>query len=194
MSEAIYYSDLYKMTDPFRREKYYKLLLASLKNDMSKWNESVSDSISRYTSPDYNGTTFKIYIRKYESIAFVSHKTPIITDQPSELISDKFTSELEAEVKQLREKIFTPDIYEIEKSIGNQHNRKEKLEFLEIEQLKELIEDTYQDWLNNSSDVTAKLIAKIIYSYRRNEEKFELWKEKFGDNELIMKELKKLKG
>jgi hypothetical protein len=48
--------------------------------------------------------------------------------------------------------------------------------------------------LNNSSDITAKLIAKIMYAYHRNEEKFELCNEKFGDSELIMKELKNLKG
>lgn len=189
-----YYNDLFEIDDSYRRNKYYQLLMNSLKNDLNKWTEKVNDSKTIYISPDYSGANFIIECRTYGIFAYIKHSNPPIKDHPAELISDDFSSDLKSELKKLRETIFTPDIYEIEKLIGNQHNRKEKLEFLEIEQLKQLIEDTYQDWLEDNSLVSAKLIAKLIYSYRNKEEINNFWLEKFKDYDLIMQELKILKG
>ena len=189
-----YYNDLFEIDDSYRRNKYYQLLMNSLKNDLNKWTEKVNDSKTIYISPDYSGANFIIECRTYGNFAYIKHSNPPIKDHPAELISDDFSSDLKSELKKLRETIFTPDIYEIEKLIGNQHNRKEKLEFLEIEQLKQLIEDTYQDWLEDNSLVSAKLIAKLIYSYRNKEEINNFWLEKFKDYDLIMQELKILKG
>jgi len=189
-----YYNNLYDIEDPYRRKKYLQLIISSLKNDMSKWTEEITSSTTRYYSPIYNGTDFCIAVLSYTTIAYVQHNTPIIPDHKSELISEDFPKELKDLVYQLREKIFTPEIYEIEKIIGNQHSRKEKLDFLEIEQMKEIVEDTYQDWLKNENEISAKMIAKIMYSYRKDEELYTLWQEKFEDNELITNELKNIKG
>lgn len=189
-----YYSDLFEIDDSYRKNKYYQLLMNSLKSDLNKWTEKVSDSKTIYISPDYSGSNFIIECRTYGNFAYIKHSNPPLKDHPAELISDDFSSELKSELKKLRETIFTPDIYEIEKLIGNQFNRKEKLEFLEIEQLKEMIEDTYQDWLEDKSLINAKLIAKLIYSYRKKEEINNSWLEKFKDCDLIMQELNILKG
>lgn len=189
-----YYTDLFEIDDMYRRSKYYQLLLGSLKSDLTKWSEKVTDGKSMYISPDYSGAKFVIECRPFGNFAYVKHTTPPIKDHPAELISDDFSSDLKTEFKKLRETVFTTDIYEIEKLIGNQYNRKEKLEFLEIEQLKEMIEETYQDWLSDESENSAKLIAKIIYSYRRKEEVYNLWMDKFSSVDLVVNKLKELKG
>lgn len=191
---AKYYNDLFEIEDFYRRSKYHQLLLGSLKSDLTKWSEKVTDSKSIYISPDYSGANFIIECRTYGTFAYIKHSNPPIKDHPAELISDDFSSDLKTEFKKLRDTVFTPDIYDIEKQIGNQYNRKEKLEFLEIEQLKEMIEETYQDWLSDESENSAKLIAKIIYSYRRKEEVYNLWMDKFSSVDLVINKLKELKG
>lgn len=188
-----YYRNLYEIDDYYRKNKYYKLLLSSLKNDMSKWSETVSIDDTKYQSPDYNGSNFIIEIRLYSKFAYVIHKNPPIKDRNSEIISDDFDSDLKKALQTLRENIFTPEIYDIEKMIGNQHNRKEKLETLEIQQLESIVEDSYQDWLKEPTKQSAQWIAKLMYSYRKKEDYYKIWMEKFGDNELVINELKKLK-
>jgi hypothetical protein len=188
-----YYSNLYEMEDPYRRNKYLSLLLSSLQNDLSKWTENINTRI-KYFSPNYGDSSFVIEIMNQTTIAYVMHKTPPKPDHTSELISDSFGKELSVAVQKLRESIYTPEIYELEKFIGNQHSRKEKLDALDLEQHKEIIDDTYNDWLSSQNEITARMIAKIIYSYRKNEEKYNLWLEKFNEYELIMSELNKIKG
>jgi hypothetical protein len=195
-----YYSDLYPIEDFNRRTKYQKLLILSLNNDLLKWTvkittgPSISDRTT-YFSPLYGTSSFCVECRGSINLAFVIHKGAApITNRPSELISDNFTKDLETAAKTLIETIYTPEIYEIEKLVGTQNGRKEKLQFIDLEKIKELIEDTYQDWINNESDICAKLIAKIIYSYRRKEEPYKSWLEKFNDVELVIEELEKLKG
>lgn len=191
---ARFYSNLYEMEDTYRNKKYYSLLISSLQNDLPKWTESLGTLKTIYTSPKYNGAEFCIEFRSSYHFAYISHKTPPpIADRYSELISESFPSELNALAIKLRESVYTPEIYEIEKLVGNQNSRKEKLEFLEIEQIKDLIEDTYQDWVKDESELSAKLIAKILYSYRRKEEIYNLWLDKFSKIEIINNELKKLK-
>lgn len=191
---ARFYSNLWEMEDTFRNKKYLSLLISSLQNDLSKWTEELKSDKTTYESPKYNNSKFVIEFRSNYCFAYISHygTSPII-DRQSELISESFPSELKTLAVQLRENIYTPEIYEIEKQVGNQHSRKEKLEFLEIEQIKNLIDETYQDWIDDGSNISAKLIAKIIYSYRRKEEIYKLWIEKFVSIELINNELKKLK-
>ena len=150
-----------------------------------------------YRSPDYNGSQFLVEFRgvylQFSSIIHNKNTIPIV-GRPSELIYEDFTGEIKTLTTKLRESIYTPDVYDIEKLIGKQHDRKEKLIFLDLEQMKEIIEDTYQDWLKNSNEISAKMVSKIMYSYRRKEEFFKLWMEKFEKFELITNELKKLKG
>lgn len=190
-----YYTNLYEIDDAFRKKKYQTLLLSSLQNDMTKWNETVKSEKVIYTSPDYNGVCFTIEIRINSwEFAFISYTNPPITDRPSELICESFSGDMKTQVAKLRETIYTPEIYDIEKLIGKQHDRKEKLDFLDVAQMKEIIEDTYQDWTKNDNIIVAKMIAKIMYSYRKKEEMCELWLKKFEDIDIINTELKKLKG
>jgi hypothetical protein len=190
-----YYTNLYEIDDTFRRKKYQALLLSSLQNDMIKWTETVKSDKVIYVSPDYNGTNFMVEIRINSwEFAYATYANPPITDRGSELICEGFTGDMKIQVAKLRETIFTPEIYSIEKLIGKQHDRKEKLDFLDVEQMKEIIEDTYQDWLKNDNIVVAKMIAKIMYSYRKKEEMYDLWVKRFEDIDLINNELKRLKG
>lgn len=191
---AKYYSNLYEMEDTYRNKKYFSLLMASLQNDLSKWSEELSINKTVYKSPTYNTTKFIIEIRYSYQFAYVYHiGTPPITDRQSELISDDFTSELKKSVTNLREKVYTPEIYEIEKLVGTQNERKEKLQFLDLEQIKEIIEESYQDWSIDKSEVNSKFIAKLMYAYRRREDIYSMWLEKF-DDDVINNELKKIKG
>jgi hypothetical protein len=199
MSSCKYNSDLYAIDDYNRRVKYQKLLLLSLTNDLLKWTVqvttvSVTDRMV-YSSPLYGSSSFCVECRGLLIFAYVKHKgTPPIQNKQSELISDDFSKDLQAAVKTLTETIYTNEIYEIEKLVGTQNGRKEKLQFIDLEKIKELVEDTYQDWVDNESEICAKLIAKIIYSYRRKEEPYKAWLEKFNDVELVIEELEKLKG
>lgn len=194
----IYYTDLFVINDEHRKEKYKNLLITSLKNDLSNWSEILnSDGDVFYRSPLYNESRF--IISKYGSIdiAYVTHKNSVVNGEnvKSELISNYFDGELKTCFINLKNKIFTPEIYEIEKSIGNIKNeRKEKLQLLEIEQIKDLVEDTYSDWLSNESEISAKFIAKIIYSYRNKENTYDLWMEKFGDIKIIIDYIKKMEN
>lgn len=183
--DTAYYNNLYKISDNTRRKKYESLLLLSLKSDMSKWSENVTDLRTQYTSPNY-GTEFIIEFRTFGSFAFIRHSKPPIKNINNELITDNFSADLSAEIKKLRDTIFTPDIYEIEKSIGIKHSRKEKLEAIDIERVKQIVNETYIEWLENKSEIVAKMIAKIIYAYRKDEEIYKLWTEKF-DGELVIK-------
>jgi len=191
-----YYTNLFEIEDEFRRKKYQSLLLASLQNDINKWTESPRDDKTIYQSPTYNGSCFGIEIRHFGSttFAFVTHSNAIIPNRVSELISNDFSKDLKIAFEKLRNNVYSPEIYEIEKIIGNKHSRKEKLDALELAQIKESIEDTYQDWIKNENEILAKMIAKIMYSYRRDEEIYNLWVEKFGDIKLINKELNRIKG
>jgi len=194
---AKFYGDLWEIDDSFRKKKYQALLLSSLQNDMTKWKQDAKIDKTKYVSPDYNGSKFVVEFRlPYSQFSYIVHNSnniPLV-GRLSELIYEDFTGEMKTVISKLRETVYTSDIYEMEKLIGNQHDRKEKLIFLDLEQMKEIIEDTYQDWLKNSSEITAKMVSKIIYSYRRKEEFFKLWTDKFGSIELINDELKKLKG
>jgi hypothetical protein len=197
MANVKYYSDLYEITDNFRRKKYLSLLLLSLQNDLNKWSSHLRDDNTIYTSPNYNNSIFLIEFRQYiKPFAFIKHiSTPPILNRNSELLTDDLVKNIpEVIVQKLRDTIFTSDVYDIEKIIGNKYNRKEKLEFIEIEQIKAYVEETYQDWLRSENNITARLIAKIIYSYRKEEEVYNLWIEKFENIELIINELNKIKG
>ena len=191
---AKYYTDLYEIEDAYRKMKYHSLILTSLNADLSKWTEELLPSKTIYNSTWYNDSKFSVEIRGYSLFAYVTHKTPAIKDRYSELISDDFTKDLDLAIKKLRENVYTPEIHEIEKLVGNQNGRKEKLESIELDKIKEFIEETYQDWLTNDSEICAKLIAKIIYSYRRKEEISKFWLQKFKDITLVMNELEKLKN
>jgi hypothetical protein len=194
---AKFYSDLWEIDDIYRKKKYQLLFLSSLQNDMNKWIEELKVDKTRYLSPDYNGSKFIIEFRGvpvYSQFSYISHKSDIIPGRSSELIYDDFSGEVKTLITKLRETIYSPDIYEIEKLIGKQHDRKEKLIFLDLEQMKETVEEAYQDWLKNDTEVVAKMIAKIMYSYRKKEEFLKLWTDKFEGIELINNELKKLRG
>lgn len=191
---AKYYSNLYEMEDTYRNKKYFSLLMASLQNDLSKWTEDLRSDKTIYESTKYNNSSFIVEFRSSYAFAYIYHiGTPPISGRQSELIIENFTDELKIATAKLRENIFTPEIYEIEKLVGNQNGRKEKLQFLEIEQLKDLIDDTYQDWIKDESELSAKFIAKLLYSYRKKEEIYKLWTDKFNGIEMIDNELKKLK-
>jgi len=191
-----YYNDLWEIEDSYRKKKYEELFILSLQNDMTKWTEELKIDRTIYKSPDYNGYKFTIEFRINFAFSYISYGTniPPIANHLSELITDNFSVEIKTLTTKLRETIYSPDIYEIEKLIGKQHDRKEKLVFLDLEQMKEIIEDTYQDWLKNDTEIVAKMISRIIYSYRKKEEFFKLWTDKFENVKLINNELKKLKG
>lgn len=92
----IYYTDLFVITDDHRKDKYEKLLIASLKNDLSNWQEFLdSEGEIYYVSPWYGDSKF--LISKYGSldIAYVKHKKSVVynADVKSELISNNFTGE-----------------------------------------------------------------------------------------------------
>ena len=91
----------------------------------------------------------------------------------------------------LRETIFTPEIKELEKLVGST-SRKDKLDALEISHLTEIVEESYKDWENDQSESMARMIARVMYSYRNHEELYKLWEEKFSDINLITKELSNL--
>ncbi len=193
-----FYGDLWEIEDSFRRRKYQALILSSLQNDMTKWALEIKADRSKYMSPDYNGSTFIVEIRGYNSeFAYIvySSNTPI-KDRTSELIWENINGsiDIKTQVAKLRETIYSPDIYNIEKLIGKQHDRKEKLIFLDLEQMKETVEEAYQDWIKNDTEVVAKMVAKIIYSYRKKEDFLKLWINRFGDIDIINNELNKLKG
>lgn len=201
MTTTKYYNDMYVINDRFRRNKYEKLLILSLVNDTAKWTKKLStDNIAFYISPHYNDTYFVIENgnknTRQANIAFARHKNSVVPKEKIiiELISDNFSTDLEIGVKQLREQVYTSELGDIEKMIGKgtKTDRKEKLQFIETEQVKELILDTYQDWLESENIVSARLIAKIIYSYRKNDDLYKLWLDKFGVD-LIISEVDKLK-
>jgi len=200
MATTKYYNDMYVINDKFRRNKYEKLLILSLTNDTAKWTKKLSNNnIAFYISPHYNDTYFIIEnanINTGVNIAFAYHKKSVLPKEKIviELISDNFSRDLESAVKKLREQVYTSELSGIENIIGKntKTDRKEKLQFIETEQVKEFILDTYQDWLESENIVSAKLIAKIIYSYRKNDDLYKLWLDKF-DVDLIIDEVNKLK-
>lgn len=193
-----YYTDLYSMDDKYRRDKYKSLLLSSLTNDLNKWTKHLFSDKVHYYSPKYNDQYFTIEIRTDGvEIAYVSHKQSIISGETikNELIHDGFSGPIKNAIDKLRENIYEDDLSELDKLIGHstKTDRKEKLQFIEIEHTKELIEDTFKDWEENDNSVSAKFIAKIIYSYRTKEELYNLWMGKFSKIEMISDELSKLK-
>jgi hypothetical protein len=145
MGTKRYYNDLYTIESNHRRMKYEKLLISSMINDMRKWTQKIkSDGIPLYNSPNYGGSVFSIEARSYFTFAFITHSTPIILGQQSELIVDegdeKSSKEFRDAFIKIRDNIYTTDIYDIEKQIGNQHSRKEKLDALELGRISEIIE------------------------------------------------------
>lgn len=195
MASNQYFDWLYPIKDKYRKDKFKDLLLSSLKNDMSKWKvELMKNGYPRYTSPLYGDSFFVIDILTYAEIAYVYHKNPTIPDVKGELIYDNnFSNSCYLALEEMRKKIHTTDVNDIEKLIGGvKESRKDKLNAIEIEQLKPIIEDSYEDWLKEPTEQTAEWIAKIMYSYRKKEDFYNAWLEKFGDIELIMIQLKKL--
>lgn len=196
MSSNQYYSWLFPIADKYRKDKFRKLFSDSLQKDLDKWRaELLSNNYYRYLSPKYGDSFFVIEFTKFSQFAYVYHNAnPPTKDLKAELIYENdFSNGIYLEINKLREKIHTPDINEIEKFIGGvKENRKDKLNAIEIEQLKPIIEDSYEDWLKEPTEQTAEWIAKIIYSYRNKEDFYDAWIEKFGDIELIMNEFKKL--
>jgi hypothetical protein len=188
-----FYTNLYEIDDHFRKKKYLQLLISSLQNDLSKWTQEAGTS-TKYVSPNYNGSQFVVVFQTYSSFAYISHSTPPIKDRYLELISEELTKELNNEMVTLRATVYTPEIYELEKLIGNKHTRKEKLDSLEIEQVKEVIQDTYDDWLMNQTQATGELIAKLIYSYRKNKDIYDIWIDTFKDVKEVNEELQKITG
>ena len=90
MGNKRYYNDLYTIESDHRRMKYEKLLISSMINDMHKWTQKIkSDGIPLYNSPNYSGSIFYIEARSYFTFAFITHSTPIIPGQQSELIVDE---------------------------------------------------------------------------------------------------------
>ena len=190
-----YYKDLFEIMDLYRKMKYEKLLLASMQDDIRKWTETVKDDKVIYHSPIYGGSQFCIEVRSYFSFSYITHATPIIAGQNSELINDNDTQtkEFKTAYQNLRQSIFTPEIYEIEKSIGNQHNRKDKLEQLNIEAYKNIIEDSYNDFIKEPSEAFARMIARTAYGFNKNHNlPYSEWLEKFKEYPIVEEEIKRL--
>lgn len=193
---TIYFNNIYDIEDTSRKKKYLSLLILSLKNDLNKWEQKIitkmdgNDTIM-YSSPIYGSSRFIIYYVGKLTFATISHKSPPIKDAYYEFITDSYVKELGECITNLTQTIFTPEVYEIQKQL-NDGGRKEKLEHFELLQTKNVVDETYQDWLNSESEVSAKLIAKLIYSYKSKNDIYNLWIEKFKDIELVNNELNKL--
>ena len=204
MIRTKYYTNLYIIDDKYRMSKYQKLLLESLRTDIQKWSKSLGkNNIIYYFSPHYNDQRFVFEIQNETGFEFcyIKHKTSIISgeDVKNELIADNFYGDIKNAIEKLKENVFEDHVNELDKLIGNiKNDRKEKLQLIEIQQTKELVEDTYQDWLNNenssSNSIVSKLIAKIIYTYRNKKDLHDLWLEKFSKINMVLDELKKIKN
>jgi len=190
------------LEDPIRKKKFCELLISSLKNDMSKWEASINEDSTEYASPEYNDLNFHIEVKRTSLIfAFILYKSPIMKVKNNdgklipleyEYITNEFgKGDLLNLFIKLRETIFTPEIKELEKLVGST-SRKDKLDALEISHLTEIVEESYKDWENDQSESMARMIARVMYSYRNHEELYNLLEEKFGNIDLITKELSNL--
>lgn len=196
-----YYINMFDILDTYRLDKYQKLFYASLDCDMSKWTENrISDTKVRYTSPDYNNTKFcvEFWLNSGLNLIYVhfNNSTMVngyLTERKELLYEDKFPSDVETIIKKLRSTVFTEDVYEIEKVIGVKHNRKEKLDVLEQEQMKLFIDSTYEDWEKSfKGEIESRMIARLIHSYHKDQDIYNLWIDKFSSFKQINEELNKL--
>lgn len=192
MAESKYYNNLYPIVDDNRRIKYLELIIKSLEQDMNKWSKELSSKgYPMYYSCRYNESRFHVESRQYSDFCYIQHKNPIYGDVSIELISDNFSEKLNDLFKKLEKTVYTPDINEIGKMLDG-GDRKSKLLSLELGQIKEMVDETYQDWIESESETSARIIARLIYSHRRKKEAYELWFDKFKDYQVIIDEIDKL--
>lgn len=193
--ENRYYNDCYVILDKSRQKKYIELITNSLDIHMSKWKKRLlKDGYPIYRSPIYNDSQFCVEFRAYSiCFCYIMHKKPIINDITVELITDKIKGKLKDLIEKLQSDVYSEELQSIELKIGK-NDRKDKLMSLEINNLNEIINDTYQDWIENENDITAKLIAKIIYSYRTKVDFYDLWVNKFKNVKMVNDKLKKLEN
>jgi hypothetical protein len=200
--QTIYYNNLFDLGYSNRKKKFRELLISSLKNDMSKWEAVINEDSTEYVSPEYNDLYFHIEFKRTSTIfGYIFYKNPIMKVKNNngklipleyEYITNDFTGELLNLSIKIRETIFTSEIKELEKLVGSTFSRKDKLDALEISHLTEIVEESYKDWENDQSESMARMIARVMYSYRNHEELYKLWEEKFSDINLITKELSNL--
>jgi len=73
------------------------------------------------------------------------------------------------------------------------HYSKEKIEQLNIEAYKNIIEDSYKDFLECQTVVFAREIARTAYGFNKNHNlPYSEWIEKFEDYPIVIEEIKKL--
>jgi len=206
-----YYTDCYLIEDPVRIHKLMDLFNISVKNDINKWVQSLSTrkwgkdtaDLIFYGSPNYGNIRFLCEYafafdgRLIYGICYINDKgnsngqeLQIFADWNSYSLPPK---KIRNSIDELRTKIFDETIQKLENSLHEKNERKEKLEQLNIEAYKNIIEDSYNDFIKNPNEAFARMIARTAYGFNKNHNlPYSEWLDKFEEYSIVVKEIKKL--
>ena len=108
------------------------------------------------------------------------------------LIEDEMRDSLDA----LRNSVFEDGITKLKAAMSQKDDRKNKLEHLELEEFRSLIDETLTDWKNSNQDeILARQIARTAYGFNKNRDlPYSEWIKKFEDYTVVIKEIKKLEN
>ena len=212
-----YYTDTYLIEDEVRCKKLIDLFNSSVKKDLNKWVQKISTWKSKngdrydkteYYSPDYNGVSFvwefsksNVSYHKF-NIVFINEKNPAIPNCNLQIFKD-WTSKnppkiIRESIESLRKNVFENNISNMETSmneVSQKDERKHKLQNLELEEIKTLVEDSFNDWNNSQSLSMAKQIARTAYGYNKfSNFPYSEWIDKFKDFSIVINEIKKLEN
>jgi len=210
-----YYSNLYVIEDPKRVEKLLDLFVLSVKNDLSKWKQVLSTRTNKnsndidliqYISPKYNNDSFIVEYASTNNytvygVVYLDEKTPQITGTGLQIFADwdrygMPPKKIRAELDKLRDNIFEQGIINLENAIGGKSaksERKDKLMQLNIETYKGMLDDSFNDFIKEPTQMLAKMIARTAYAFNLNHHlPYSEWVEKFKDYSMVIKEIEKL--
>ena len=208
-----HYSNAF-LIDPKRVEKLITLFNASVKNDLSKWTQKLSTrtgynksntwDLIFYYSPIYGGINFVVELANDSyngfvyGMCYINEKNPAISGQELQIFADwnmmsKIPSVLKSSIDSLRDNVFESELRKLEEALSTKNDRRDKLEQLNIEAYKSIIEDSYSDFMQNPTDAFARMIARTAYGFNKNHNlPYSEWLEKFKEYKNVIREIEKL--
>jgi len=208
LRNSTYSNNVYIIDDPVRKAKLITFFKTSVDQDLKRWSIShITSKNLAYQSPSYNGNYFCVDMvlsmsgSADKGIVYIYETKPPAQNCNKQCVfewDNNAWANLNADnskyIKKLRDNVFADDIKELEGLIGTNiaTQRRNKLRFLEKDELREKLEASYNNWMVSPTQALAEQIAMTANAfYRFRSFPYTEWYTKFALYDDVINEIKK---
>jgi len=208
MRKSSYDSTIFILDDNVRKIKLLELFKKSVDQDIKLWTVtySSSNSVIKYKSPNYKNDSFVIEFRTNymgtigNGCIYLDSSNPIVSGCNKMCIIEWETisyidSNINKYITTLRNSVFSEDIKSLDGIIGTDitTQRKNKLVQLEMDELREKIDESFHNWAENpyAKNLAQQIALTANILFKTRSLSYSEWYEKFKDYDDVIDAIKK---